>query len=536
MTKVPFLIWLIVIAGTVVHGQEENGGDSGIGGLFNRLKKAVEVEPSTEPDKKSWFDKAKELGVSTLDKGKEGITELVTAGTESNARMQEMLAWLDTKIAGREPAFTDSEIQEIALEMIPLVEELNGRTFAAPPQVAITGNFEMIQILGNDLVPQLEAQIPDAPKPMVYLKSFVTAGLFSPSLMGKYGVIDNTVYVLPENVKSIMEAGEIDPSLDRDLMKIIVAHELTHALQDQEINLDESMLKVQSADESLAFQATVEGHAVYIQNAVAKKLGLDEAARAGRDMLTAPENKDEAWLINRVAMADAVKWESIYLGGETFIAHHASAGGMEKVWSILKAPPTRTSMIVKPSSYRKDPAPEIDYQSHYREIGKPLGLEEWKVAADSMGDFAIQSHLGAVTREKRDEIMAGLEKSVVINLTGPGLSSETCMAAVFAFADDSGAARMLEAMEELNRHDLASAEASAMVEVLSRKKIDYSAGDNAAGSALRYKTKALFLGEETVSVIQVKRGNLVSQIFYTDLDLRKPQVDQFLHAVMTKLK
>ncbi|MDF1810933.1 MAG: hypothetical protein P1V20_01925, partial [Verrucomicrobiales bacterium] len=312
-----FAFFVVVFSCSVsLSAQDSPPDEGGLGGFFTKLRSVVEeVSPSAEKnidDEKSWLERAKELGSSTLGKGKQGFEDLVTSGTEANTKMSGMLTYLDKKMAGREPSFSDAEIQSMAVDLIPLVEELNERKFNSPPKVAVSGNFEMIQILGNDLIPQYQKQFPEVSKSSIFLRSYISAGLFAPALMGKYGVTDKAVYVLPENVKATMEARNIPDKLDRDLMKIIIAHELTHALQDQEVDLNSSLLKVKNPDASLAFQALIEGHAVYIQNAAARRLKLQDAAKAGRDMLTAPEQDGEEWLVNQVAMADAVKWESIY--------------------------------------------------------------------------------------------------------------------------------------------------------------------------------------------------------------------------------
>ena len=539
MIKALFFAVTIFALSTGLNAQEEEKPkEGGFGGLFKKLKNVVEEvsPPSDKPDEegKSWLERARELGTSTFEKGKKGFDEMVTSGSEANLKFQELLVYLDKKVAGREPSFSNSEIQAMATGLIPLVEEASGRQFKSAPKVAITGNFEMIRILGNDLVPQYEKQFPNSSKSAIYLRSFISAGLFSPGLMGKYGVTDKAVYVLPENIKSVMEEAKIPGELEKDLMKIIIAHELTHALQDQEIDLNRSIVKAGDADESLAFQAMIEGHAVYIQNAVAKKLGLDAAADEGRRILTAPEHKDEEWLLNRVAMADAVRWESIYLGGEKFISHHVAKGGMEKVWAMMESPPSRTSMIVKPASYTVDAQTFPDYNKVFADARKVLGVPDWACSAEPMGDFFIQSYLGAVSRGQRESIMKGLRESVMLQITNS--SQGMIGAVVLKFADDAGAKNMLEAVEQLNQYDLDSAEASVLVELISQKKIDYDLGGGVAGSALRYKTKSLILGEEVTSVIQVRQGRQVAQIFYSDVDLKKAPVDDFLRSVLTKLK
>jgi len=395
----------------------------------------------------------------------------------------------------------------------------------------------MIKILGNDLIPQLTKQLPDASKTTIFLRSYIKAGLFAPSLLGKYGVTDQTVYVLPENIKTAMTAEKIPSELDEDLMKIIIAHELTHALQDQEINLNAAILNVTSPDANLAFQALIEGHAVYIQNAVAKKLNLTKAAKAARDMLTAPELEDEAWLINHIAMADAVIWESIYLGGEKFIKHHIRQKGIEAIWTIMKAPPIRTSMIVKPETYTVRHPQVPNYQALFANASSQLKAAKWKVSTHAMGDFDIQSQLGALPRQQREKIMKQLNKSAILQFNAPMVSlGQGIEAAVFQFNDQTGAKQMLSAMNQLNSNNANSAKASSMVNVLKEKKINYIAGEDITGTALQLQTEAMFIGKQTTNIIQVRKGNVVAQIAYSDVDLKKPAIDAFLSSAVGKFQ
>ncbi|MDF1810934.1 MAG: hypothetical protein P1V20_01930, partial [Verrucomicrobiales bacterium] len=218
-------------------------------------------------------------------------------------------------------------------------------------------------------------------------------------------------------------------------------------------------------------------------------------------------------------------------------SHYTNREGIDKIWQILNNPPSRTSMIVKPSTYTPQALPVPNYDSLFSDSVAILEVPEWKVTVQAMGDFKIQSHLGAVPRAQRESIMKRLEKSSLLNFSNSAAEfGQTIDAAVFQFSDESGAASMVSALELLNQNDINSAEASALVELLMQKKISYDAADGVVGSAVRYRTKTVILGEATTSVIQVIKNHVVAQLIYTGVDLKKRPVDAFLRYVVERFE
>ncbi len=521
---------------------EENKKESGgFGGLFNRLTKTEDKKeaPKAEEEKKSGFfgglvNRAREIGEETLDRGKQGLTDLMDSSTEANAKMEAMLAYLDQKLAGREPAFTEAQIQAHAAKLTPLVEELNARKFDASPKVKAVGTMQMVHVLARDLVPQFEKRLPETPKAMIYLRAYLSASLFAPSLMGKYGVEDHTVYLMPQNISAVIEAVGIAPGLEEEILQIVIAHELTHGLQDQEVGLADATANVESPDAMQAFNATIEGHAVFIQNAAAKRLGFDAAAKAASDLLMA-EMEEDPWLIDRVAMADAVLWEEIYLGGERFMAHQHQRGGIEAIWKIMKNPPSRTSMITRPESYSPNSTPLPDYQERFAFVPKAAGQEDWKHLAMPMGDFQVQSCLATLPRDQRQHIMRELREAAVVLMLDPTSLGAGMELALFEFNSEAGAGQMVKAMEELNRQNMAEMRAAALVKLKASAVHDYKGASGAEGSALRFQTDSFLLGESTSTVVQCRKGNLVVQLSCDGSALEEEQMDALIRQGMDAL-
>ncbi len=494
------------------RGEEEGAG----GGLFSRLKSRLD---------------------SALESGRESFDELMDSGSDINAQVEAMLAYLDKKLAGREPAYTQADIDAFAQNVIPLVEELNGRKFDAPPEVKAVGTMQMIQILARDLAPQMEKQMPESSKAMIYARSYLASGIVAPSLLGKYGIEDNTVYVLPENVATVIANAEIAPAHRDEIVQLVIGHELTHKLQDQEINLLDAILAAETADASNAFNATIEGHAVFIENALGTRLGFDEAARSASALLEAGDLGAEAYIYERIAHTRAVQHEQVYLGGERFVAHHHDDGGIERIWRILAAPPQRSSMITQPETYSPDTPPLPDYAARFDFVRAAAGFDEqdWSYEAAAVGDFDLRGAIATVDRTNREAIMRGLTDAAAIALVHNGDFAKELQLGAFAFRTENEAILMVRALTDLTESQIDGIGENPLVELKSRSREAY-VGGQAEGVAWQYVTDAWLVGESAATEIVARRGSRVA--VYTEIGsgISKEQTAALLQGVMDRLE
>jgi len=531
--------------------EEESGGIvDGAKSLFDRLRKKTESDSSDNGKKEGGGlldglrkalddERVKSLvdGVGDVwESSKNSFDSLLDSSSEANAQIEQLLAYVDRKVSGRESSFTDEQIQAHAERIIPIMEELNGRTFEKPPSVKSVGNFQMIQILARDLAPQIEKQLPDVPKVLIYFKAYLSAGLYAPSLLGKYGTEDQTVYVLPQNLHAIVEAEAIDANYEEDILQIVIGHELTHSLQDQEIDLARSILDAPDPDAMNAFNATIEGHAVFMENALAKKLGLDEAASAATELIMAEDLDEDAWLIERLAHVNAVQMEQVYLGGERFIRHHHKEGGLDKIWQLLAEPPLRSSMITQPETYTASPQPLPDFESEFSFALETAGLKDWSQKVSHLGDFDLRARLATVKSEQRETILRGLKQAVGILMMDESDLGNSLEIALFEFHSETGAALIVEAINKLSAQNLADIEENSLVELLSQTEGKYRAGEDFAGTYQSSKTDAMFIGKTTTTSVLVSHGAFVVHLIDEGSGLKKPKIDALIEALAAKLR
>ena len=143
------------------------------------------------------------------------------------------------------------------------------------------------------------------------------------------------------------------------LQKPIMAHELTHALQDQHFNLDPLLKGVKSNDDaSLAGAAVVEGEglAVMIDYAL-RPVGLTfESVPYLESMIHAQVPLDSA-AFRVYASAPPIIRETLlfpYLQGLVFVRAAKSRGGWDSVSSLYRTLPTSTEQVLWPDKYFRE--------------------------------------------------------------------------------------------------------------------------------------------------------------------------------------
>lgn len=187
-------------------------------------------------------------------------------------------------------------------------------------------------------------------------------------------------------------AGQIEGLMERAGMRdmlgyMILAHEFTHALQDQHFNLGASLRKLQfDSDRELALRSVCEG----------------DATLAGWDyMLGGMDHKTLTMLENHIGKATnayvgrskgtpLALYASMvfpYTAGLRFVAEAYRRGGWAAVNALYKNPPQSTQQIMDPSLYFDHPTLPVDIRlSGYKTI-----LDGWRVIeGDRYGELGLQ--------------------------------------------------------------------------------------------------------------------------------------------------
>ena len=146
-----------------------------------------------------------------------------------------------------------------------------------------------------------------------------------------------------------------DASLENSQNRVVLAHELTHALQDQHFGLKRLPLEIKTNDDmAAAASALVEGEATLVMSEyMMKNLSL----KALKDNVAASITQN----MSELASAPRYLREMLvfpYLRGQEFCSSLYGGGGYKAVSAAYEKPPTSTAQILHPEKFFREPREE----------------------------------------------------------------------------------------------------------------------------------------------------------------------------------
>lgn len=147
-----------------------------------------------------------------------------------------------------------------------------------------------------------------------------------------------------ETDELVVRGGELTPSV-----RVTLAHELTHALEDQHFNLDRKDL----GDEAdYGFSALVEGSALRVEEAYLRSLSADERARARRE-----ENVQAGRIPGDLPPVVQFAFGFPYAYGPDLVSALVKTGGNSRLDAAYAKPPASTEQVIEPRRYLDDDQP-----------------------------------------------------------------------------------------------------------------------------------------------------------------------------------
>jgi len=399
-----------------------------------------------------------------------------------------------------EPAYTREEVDKFAKELKPLVEEIAERKFKETPKIKLVARKELEEALVNDFMPQLRNLNSGLPDEDLRAAAAQEAKGLAMTILGKYSITEKSVLLLPRNLVPVFNLAKSDINQKEPVLRLVIAHELTHALQFEDEKLLESYGKISQIDALQAFSATIEGHAVLVQDMVGKKLGLDDAVLELSRLFAAGSVKlDDPGLemLNRIL---STQYEQTYLGGRMFMGYHFKKGGMKALWDILASPPAKTSMILRPDTYSTESVDKPDYSKLLDGMEKEFGDREWAVQNIELGHMSLRAVYAEMEEKVRDEIIGNIEHVRVMTAQLPDQVTIGNITVMF-LKDPKLAPKMISEIEKLVEKNVDKIKESQMFTIK-----DFSIG-KLEGIEADVTSRAEF-------TIEVMTGEKVRQAFY----------------------
>ncbi|RMF38710.1 MAG: hypothetical protein D6753_15390 [Planctomycetota bacterium] len=291
---------------------------------------------------------------------------------------------------------------------LSIVAKIRGQSFVRPVEPTILDRDELRQeleqMLRQELTPE-ETRLMNATykafgfvSPDVDIESLMTellteqvAGFYDPEKERMVMIVERDQ---PQNPGFLARLFGARPAFDKDEQKATLAHELTHALQDQLYDLDGMEARIKDDDDLLlAFSALVEGDATLVM--FAESTGEDitqadpAALRASFSLMS--------WLVPLSAgksyrEAPPILRESLmfpYLEGMLFAVEIASRQGWQGLHRAFQHPPESTEQILHPEKYFRDQAYDPPRKIRVPDLPQALA-EKWEhVGGNCLGEFQM---------------------------------------------------------------------------------------------------------------------------------------------------
>jgi hypothetical protein len=244
-----------------------------------------------------------------------------------------------------------ARLRALAAELTPVLETVAGQRFRTPPVVRTVSRARLERTLARELERQYAPLLPDRTPEEVRVAMDSAAAAMSGFLVAKYALDEREVWVVPENVDDLADLLDLPSLRSEAVLRVMLAHELAHALDDQVYSLRPLLEGAKTFDQLQINTAIVEGHAQFMAARVADRLGQRDAfADFERAILYLRWEEGEEGL-NFVQRQFQATIRFTYVEGRKFFEALAAKGGLEAVARVFAQPPKEADQILQPERY-----------------------------------------------------------------------------------------------------------------------------------------------------------------------------------------
>jgi hypothetical protein len=245
------------------------------------------------------------------------------------------------------PAYNALVARTFLIEVEPLVEKYTGWECEWPVPFQLVNRAQYVDETLVDVNKELAKLSPGTDPKLLGSQFRPLLEAQAIGLLGRYSTTSRKIFFLPGNLKPVMRSLGLEHRFMRDLIEVIMAHELTHCVQDTKIKIADRLKLARSKEEWTAWMMLIEGHATWVQERVAEELGLNESAQS---FATQMMNKHQQVSTGR---SEGMLEANIrgYIKGKVFVEAVHKKGGLKAVQRLFEKPPTSTRLIEDPDLY-----------------------------------------------------------------------------------------------------------------------------------------------------------------------------------------
>jgi hypothetical protein len=266
-----------------------------------------------------------------------------------------------------------------------------------------------------------------------------TMGMLNSQVAGFYDFTGNRIILVkgksPQGVLGEMESFFTHSDTTHEML---LAHELTHALQNQHFDIHQALERIRdNEDRKLALKSVAEGDATlasygYVEDGLSASSIEDLVSR----LSAMPKHLNEESPDTPAALRASMIFQ--YVDGTRFVGEAYKRGGWKAVNALYAKPPLTTRQVMNPALYFKHPEPPVKITV----AGWNRVLSGWReVSQNSYGELMLRVILKrnpsgraqvALARGWRGDRMVVLEKGGALTVIWIVVMRDDATAGAFA--------------------------------------------------------------------------------------------------------
>jgi hypothetical protein len=308
--------------------------------------------------------------------------------------------------------WTLDELKEVSEKIRKDVESIRGQSFVRPVDVKITDKdgFQ------STLLAYVEEEYPEG-----LLEGTSIAARMLGLIPAEMDFLEATVDLMRDQVGGFYIPGTdtfyLMSSFTGGVAKVILAHELTHALDDQLYDLHGGLqARLKDSDATLAYQSIVEGSGMVVmtkwslQNLLGGEIDMEDMRESGQPAVESlKETPRFLWL---PLFAGYMRGASFMAKSDSVVTGQLEMGQLDPgvIRQVFEDPPVSSEQILHPQKYWEPEQRDLPRRISFQLDGLPEGWEP--LYEDTLGELHL-SVLVAPTEER-----GGLDVSNAMSMLG----------------------------------------------------------------------------------------------------------------------
>ncbi len=314
---------------------------------------------------------------------------------------------------------TQARVDAVLAEVVPALEEVLGLKLEDPVHARVCERSEIAQVVAEENRPLVRAQIPDEAEAERQVEALGAA--YAAMTLAKYAWSSGEVLVVAENFPRLSELIRSPELCSDEALRAILVHELIHLDDHRRLHFDTVLAGLKNADQILAYNAVIEGHAQHLARRVCTARGWAKGFEIySRSIGALPAQEDQGAGVDLLLKVMAATVSASYVQGERFFAEIEEAGGTEAVARAFATPPVDLEAVYHPEWFLdpgKRPVVTVDFEAAIALAKESFPPEKWNCAVLTVNPEQLRVATAMIPAKYSEKMLAGLVANRLTNFS-----------------------------------------------------------------------------------------------------------------------